>query len=69
MDFWNIANASIHQVDQCLNLNHIYPEEIELHIRRLQQIQRAIRDLQNATDNLDNVSAWLEGIESLLILL
>src|SRR5438874_383415 len=69
MDFWNIANASVHQADQCLNLDHIYPEEIELHIRRLQQIQRAIRDLQNATDNLDDASAWLEGIESLLILL
>ena len=69
MDFWNIANASVHQVDQCLNLNHIYSEEIELHICRLQQVQKVIRDLQNTTDNFDNTSAWLEGIESLLILL
>src|SRR5438270_850847 len=68
MDFWNLANATVRQADQCLNLDHTYPEEIELHIRRLQQIQRAITDLQNAT-NSDDAAPWLGGIESLLRLL
>ena len=39
-----------------------------MHICRLQQIQRAITDLQNATNN-DDATPWLEGLENLLSLL
>ena len=43
-------------------------KKVELHIRRLQQIQRAITDLQNAMNN-DDATSWLEEIENLLSLL
>ena len=48
MEFWNIANASIHQAWQCLELDHTYPDEIDLHIARLQQILTPLTTFQQA---------------------
>ena len=70
MEFWNIANASIHQARQCLELDHTYPDEIDLHIARLQQILTPLTTFQQAhgaiAERDPNVIQWETGVNELL---
>ena len=70
MEFWNIANASIHQARQCLELDHMYPDEIDLHIARLQQILTPLTTFQQAhgaiAERDPNVIQWETGVNELL---
>src|SRR5947199_2501994 len=69
MEFWNIANATIHQARQCIQLDHAYPDEIDLHISRLQQIQSLLQTLQQAHGSevaLPNSDEWVTGISELI---
>ena len=70
MDFWNIANATIHQACLCLELSHTYPDELDLHITRLQHIHTILRTFHEAheviAENNLNVKAWITEIDNLL---
>ena len=69
MEFWNIANATIHQARQCIQLDHAYPDEIDLHISRLRQIQNLLQTLQQAHGGevaLPNSDEWATGISELI---
>src|SRR5436305_448793 len=70
MEFWNIANASIHQARQYLDLDHTYPDEIDLHIARLQRILTTLTTFQQANGAIaerdPNVIQWEAGVNELL---
>ena len=70
MDFWNITNATIHQACLCLELSHTYPDELDLHITRLQRIHTILGTFREAygviAENDPNVEAWITGIDDLL---
>jgi hypothetical protein len=70
MDFWNIANATIHQARLCLELSHTYPDELDLHITRLQCIRTILGTFREAhgviAENDPNIEAWITGIDDLL---
>ena len=70
MDFWNIANATVHQARLCLELSYTYPDEVDLHITRSQYIHTILRTFREAheviAENDLNIKVWIMGIDDLL---
>jgi CRP-like cAMP-binding protein len=71
MDFFNIARMCIHQAQECIARQHFYPNEVDIHLSRLQILAEYLHQFSNKhsiTKNAEMVSElqlWNEEVEHL----
>src|SRR5947209_16205549 len=75
MDFFTIARICVYQAQKCVAWHHLYPDEVEIHLCRLQMLAQHLNEFSNmpaisqSTEMIHKLNLWIEEVNRLIELM